>query len=157
MRWFYIKWNLLKFRRRGSEERLPADHPLTSQVDVLTESVVLQPATHLLGGPVGERHRHVSVMEEHKNPQRVYSANCTRELFCLTFTVFNQVIQSGFLPDGASRVRGSSQSWSSCGSESSSLKLSGLQIITRPQTPRLRPPDPKHTLQMGSCLQITRY
>lgn len=56
----YRKSNLLKFLQRGGEEGLPTDHPLTCQVDVLTESVVLQPTTHLLRGPVGERDRHVS-------------------------------------------------------------------------------------------------
>lgn len=63
----------------------------------------------------------------------------------------------GLVPDRAARVRGSSQSWSSCGSKSSSPELSGLQIIARPQSPRLRPPDPKHTLVLCSLLKINLH
>lgn len=46
--------DLLHFLRCCRQQRLSALHPLPGEVDVLAQSVVLQPAAHLLLGPLAE-------------------------------------------------------------------------------------------------------
>lgn len=52
--------DLLKILRCGRQQCLSAFHPLSGQVDILAQSEVLQPATHLLLSPLTEWNTHVT-------------------------------------------------------------------------------------------------
>lgn len=52
--------NLLKILGCGRQKRLAVFNPLSGKVDVLAKSVVLQPATHLLFGPLAEWDIHIT-------------------------------------------------------------------------------------------------
>lgn len=60
----HILWillsDLLEILRCGRQQRLSVFHPLSGQIDILPQSKVLQPATHLLLSPLTERNTHVT-------------------------------------------------------------------------------------------------
>lgn len=58
--------NLLKILWCGRQKRLPVFNPLSGKVDVLAESIVLQPATHLLFGPLAEWDIHITIRNKSK-------------------------------------------------------------------------------------------
>lgn len=60
--------DLLHFLRCCRQQRLSALHPLPGEVDVLAQSVVLQPAAHLLLGPLAEGNTQIAEDRESGRP-----------------------------------------------------------------------------------------
>lgn len=63
--------NLLKILRRGRQKRLSIFNPLSREINILSQSIVLQPATHLLLGPLAEWNTHVTDRNKNKKDEEL--------------------------------------------------------------------------------------
>lgn len=55
-----LRSNLLKVLRCGRQQHLSIFNPLPGEIDILAQSIVLQPATYLLLGPLAEWNIHIT-------------------------------------------------------------------------------------------------